>query len=427
MESVLQFLTVVLIVQSVASLAAALRLARYALRRQTLRHHRYQPKAVVIIPCKGLEPGLEANVNAFCWQEYRDYELIFVTESEKDPAHSLIERVIKGSRRSAWLVVAGEAEMQGQKIQNLLAALETFNAMDRRVEVIVFADSDARPMRNWLAELIAPLDEKRVGAATGFRWHVPVRGGFSSLLLSVWNSSALTLLGERSSFTWGGATAIRRENFDQLGIKERWEGALSDDYVLTSALRETGQRIKFAPSCLMATNTESGLRDLLEFTTRQMRITRVYAPGVWWLAMVSHSLFNLTVWGGLIWCAVESAQGRVPTTILQMLATVLLLGAVSGWIRVLVAARLIEADRKRIFKQAWAHALLSPVASILYLCNLIASIWSSRIIWRGIGYEMVSPSQTKVWHRPPAAESSESSLPLQRKRRTSARSSSSSS
>ncbi len=214
---------------------------------------------------RGIEHDLEENVQAILAQDYRDYEVIFVTESENDPAHGVLARLLKQRRRLSpptWMVVAGEAKNRGQKVHNLLAALDTLGSIDRRVEALVFADSDMRPPRNWLAELVAPLGDRQVGATTGYRWYLPSNEGgdpaqsFASVLLSVWNSSALALLGERSGFAWGGSTAILRENFDEIGVKERWQGALSDDYVLTSAVHEHGQRIKFVPECLVASRSE---------------------------------------------------------------------------------------------------------------------------------------------------------------------------
>jgi len=424
MENVFRVLALILIAQSLAALAGALRFARYALSSRLHRRHRYQPKAVVVVPCKGLEDGLEENIRALCTQDYREYELIFVTESEMDAAYPLLSKVIKQGRRSAWLVVAGEATGRGQKIHNLVTALETLNAIDRRAEVLVFADSDTRPARNWLADLIAPLEEKRVGATTGFRWYLPVQGGLLSHLLSVWSASALTLLGERSSFSWGGATAIRRENFERLGIRERWEGALSDDYVLSQAVREAGLRIKFVPACLTPTHADANFKELFEFTTRQMRITRVYAPRVWRLALVTQSLFNFAMWGGFIWLFLAVIRGRATATLPIMLAIILLLGAATGWVRVAVAARLLPAYRTSIFKQRWAYALLAPVSSMLYLCNLIASAWSLKIVWRGIGYELLSQSETRIWREPTSIESAEP-LPRKRRRRRASASSSS--
>lgn len=432
MESVLQILAVIVLLQSVVALLATLRFARYALRPQSLRHHRHQPKAAVIVPCKGLEPGLEANIEAFCAQDYREYELIFVTQSENDPAYRLLEKLIKQTRRSVWLVVAGEAQNCGQKIHNLMAALDTLNSVDRRAEILVFADSDARPSRNWLAELVAPLDEKRVGATTGFRWYLPdatespsgsrLQERLASLLLSVWNSSALSLLGEQSTFTWGGATAIRRETFEQLAVRDRWEGALSDDYVLTSVLRSAGYRIKFAPECLMATYTSSTFAGLWEFTTRQMRITRVYAPSVWRMALVTQLLFNVTVWGGLLWLIWSRLQNQPNVGLGGLLLSILLLSAAGSWTRAVVAAYLLKPHRARILTQRWAYAVFAPASSVIYLYNLAASVWSRRIVWRGIEYDLVSRSETHIVSRDQEALPLEESKTTPSRRRASARS-----
>jgi cellulose synthase/poly-beta-1,6-N-acetylglucosamine synthase-like glycosyltransferase len=412
MDKFFSIFAFLLLIQSVLALIATMRFTRYALRGLTARQTRYQPRAVVIVPCRGLEHGFEDNIQAILTQDYRDYEVVFVTESENDPAHGALARLLKQRRRLSpptWMVVAGEARNQGQKVHNLLAALDTLSSIGR-VETLVFADSDMRPARNWLTELVAPLGDHRVGATTGYRWYLPSteldegsEAGapaqkFASILLSVWNASALALLGENSKFAWGGSMAIRRENFDKIGIKERWQGALSDDYVLTSAVQEHGQRIKFAPQCLVASRSDATLKDLLEFTTRQMRITRVYSPRVWRLACVSHGLFNLTFWGGLFWLVISSIiTGTLNSSLATLLAGVFLLGAVTSGMRAIVAARLLGAERGRKW---WAYLSLGPVVSLVYLYNLIASARTTRIVWRDIAYDLISPSETVILHRP---------------------------
>jgi cellulose synthase/poly-beta-1,6-N-acetylglucosamine synthase-like glycosyltransferase len=408
MDTLFSILASLLFIQSFLALIAATRFTRYALRRRSARQTRYQPKAVVIVPCRGLEQGLEENIHAILTQDYRDYEVVFVTESENDPAHGALARLLKQRRRlapTAWMVVAGEARNRGQKVHNLLAALDTLNSIGR-VDALVFADSDMRPARNWLTELVAPLGDHRVGATTGYRWYLPSKEegegrnlgrSFASTLLSVWNASALSLLGERSGFAWGGSMAIRRENFDKLGVKERWQGALSDDYVLTSAVHEHGQRIKFAPQCLVPSRSEATVKDLLEFTTRQMRITRVYSPRVWRLACVSHALFNLTFWGGLLWLGASCLTGRPSRSLAILLAGVFLLGSITGVMRAFVAARLLGAGYVRKW---WAYLSLGPVVSLVYLYNVITSARTTRIVWRGIGYDLISPDETVILHRP---------------------------
>ncbi len=429
MDTIFSSLGFILLLQSVLAFVAALRFRHYSSRLLTPRQTRYQPKAVVIVPCKGLEHDFEENIRAILHQDYRDYEVIFVTESESDPAHGVLSRFVKQSRRSAWMVVAGEAQGQGQKVHNLCAAIEMLDSIDRRVEIMVFADSDARVTRNWLADLVAPLGDKRVGATTGFRWHLPAGDGsgfkgFASILLSAWNASALALLGERSSFAWGGSMAIRRENFERLGIKRRWRGSVSDDYVLTSAIHEAGQRIKFVPQSLVASHSDATLRGLIEFTSRQMRITRVYSPRVWKLACATHTLYNLTLWGGLVWFAVSSLSGKPNHTLAALLAGILLLGATAGALRATAAARLLTANRENVQKLWWAYTLLGPFVSLLFLYNVIAAARTKRIVWRGIGYELVSPNETVILHRPTQSGASEKPARPSKQRQPSVRSSS---
>ena len=99
MEAVFTVLGFLLLVQSLAALVAALRLARYVWRTLSTPGERYVPKTAVIVPCKGLEPDFEENIIAYLAQDYRHYELIFVTESEDDPAHLALKRILHESDR----------------------------------------------------------------------------------------------------------------------------------------------------------------------------------------------------------------------------------------------------------------------------------------------------------------------------------------
>jgi cellulose synthase/poly-beta-1,6-N-acetylglucosamine synthase-like glycosyltransferase len=154
METVFFVSALFLFVQSILSFLNTTRFVRYALATPATQLQRRQSKAAVILPCKGLEHDFEENIRAYLTQEYRDYEVIFVTESENDPAHPVLTKLIKQSRRAAWLIVAGEAKDCGQKVHNLIAALDALDSIDRRAEVLVFADSDARPTKHWLADLV---------------------------------------------------------------------------------------------------------------------------------------------------------------------------------------------------------------------------------------------------------------------------------
>lgn len=424
-----------LLLQSLAALAATARFVLYVLRyprRSSAGGRAYQPRAAIIVPCKGLDPEFEENLRPLFQQDYPDYELVFVTESATDPAHAILTRMIRESARPAWLLVAGQARIRGQKVHNLCAAIEMLDATDRRTEVFVFADADARPGRDWLAEMVAPLGDKRVGATTGFRWFLPAArtGSWKEeaaravvvTLLSIWNSAALALLGEWSRFAWGGSMAIRRENFDRLAIRRRWERALSDDYMLTGAIHEARQRIRFVPAALLPSAARLSWGELLEFTTRQIRITRIYSPSVWKIGIISHAFFVLTFWGGVsLVTLLGSGESR---SLPALLATLYLLAGLTSWSRALFARRQLHRPRGNGTDQgtrlSWAEVLvqgvLSPAISLLYLFNFVRSRQTRRIVWRGIDYEMISPSETIVRHRPVPAPSQEAPAPLSQPR-----------
>src|ERR1044071_5222163 len=61
----------------------------------------YTPFATVIAPCKGIDDGLEENLAALLSQDYRDYEVIFVVDSESDAAVQTIEEISRTAAKAA--------------------------------------------------------------------------------------------------------------------------------------------------------------------------------------------------------------------------------------------------------------------------------------------------------------------------------------
>src|ERR671938_146935 len=296
----------------------------------------FTPFATVIAPCRGLDQGLRENIAALFGQHYPAYEIIFVSDREDDPALALLEEVRreleKGSNAHARAWIAGEAAACGQKVHNLRAAVLEAGPS---CEIFVFADTDARPGPDWLASLVAPLVDERVGAATGYRWFIPVRGGFASRLRAVWNASIASALGERAdrNFCWGGSTAIRRATFERADVLNEWREAASDDFAMMRALRRAGLLIHFVPNCLTVSHEDCGWRELLEFTTRQLKITRVYAPHFWKIVLFSNLLFVLIFFGGIVLAITRAALGLSFVLPLAFVLAIYALGTAKAFLR----------------------------------------------------------------------------------------------
>ena len=369
------------------SLMGGFRFAAYVRRETSCALPDFQPFVSVIAPGRGLEPGLADNLRALLTQDYPRYEVLFVFDDADDPAAKLVSH---GFSEIGRTIIAGPATDSGQKVHNLRMAIKE---IDPQSEVLVFVDTDARPAKDWLRKLVAPLADETLGASSGYRWFIPEKGGIASRLRGVWNASIASALGgdTTKNFCWGGSTAIRRSTFEQLNVSDRWRGTVSDDFTITRVLKEANFPVHFTPNCLVASVGDCDWRELFEFTTRQIKITRVYASHLWLPLLLGSALFVLAFFGGLMLIGVYP---RSPAAYIFTLI-IFALGAAKSFIRFRAVSSVLRTSRRDLI----AHILLWPFASLLYLYNAIVAGFSRRIEWRGITYELKSPTEAVIISR----------------------------
>jgi ceramide glucosyltransferase len=361
----------------------------------------YAPVAALICPCKGYEPGLEENLTALTRFDYPNYEVYFSVATNLDPVLKIIERVKAATERPVHIVIAGQPDGCSEKVNNLWRAVES---LPEKFDVLVFADSDVRLSRGWLGKLVAPLDNLRVGATTTYRWLVPGTrtgaDGFASALASAWNAAVMTLQGRpRESFCWGGGTAIRRKNFVEAQVLETWRGAVSDDFAMTGALRAAGKNIMFCAECLAPTLQTWTPSSLLEFTNRQILITRIYSPRRWRLGAVAHVSYSLTMIYAAVVLIVTMASGSPWIQLALMALVIPLLAAMKGALRIIAINELLPDWKREFDRWSWTWMALAPIVSFLFAWNFVASLVTKKIRWRGIRYQLVSPNTTRILKR----------------------------
>ena len=188
----------------------------------------------------------------------------------------------------------------------------------------------------------------------------------------------------------GRVNAIRRRVFEELQIREAWSQGVSDDWLLTQALRSAGLPIRFVPDGVVPTQEPCTWRGLVEWTTRQASITRVYAPETWRVVLFLHSAYLVLGILGLM----AMITGR------WMAGGALL----SHWVfsglgsRAVCRAALhrLATHGCAIAQRTWPQALWGPAVTALILVNLAVSRVTRTIRWRGISYTMLSPSHVLV-------------------------------
>lgn len=351
------------------------------------------PFVSVIVPCKGLDEGLRENLEAVMVQDYPSYEVVFVVDDVGDKAMRAIEDVSCGRAVRTKAVVAPLAVESGQKVENLREAV--LHA-DERSEVFVFVDSDVRPAKDWLRALVAAVEDKSIGAATGYRWFVAEKTGLATELRSAWNASIASALGPDTgaNFCWGGSTAIRREVFERLDIRAKWRGTLSDDFVVTRVLKEAGLPICFVPKAVVPSWGRCSFAGLFEFTNRQMKITRVYARDLWLKSFFGSGLFN-GVMAASILIVVFSSYGTLSW--MSGLLTLICVAALSigkAWLRSQAIRLVLPSAASE--RQSVCEMALTLFTPFIFLVNCIAALFSATIIWRGTEYTMIASDRTKL-------------------------------
>src|SRR5881396_4434776 len=305
--TVLTILAVLSLVPNAASLAQGIRLRAHIRRAMRLAFGAYLPPVVVILPVRGLDEGFDDNVRAILSQAYPRFRILVVADDPAEPAAVRARDLAREFPRIPVTLILSEPATVPGKVNALRSALSHVSSED---EVVVFADSDIRPPTDWLRQLVQPLADSTVGVATGFRWYVPPRPTFWSLVRAEWNAvSANVLFDPRRSFAWGGSCALRVDRLKQLRLEHRWREVLSDDLVLTQAVRDEGLKIAYVPAALVPTFEGADRSTCTEWCFRQMTMATLYLPIVRRYAMAAFSVFIGSIFFGFACLALAPIWG----------------------------------------------------------------------------------------------------------------------
>lgn len=361
-------------------------------------------RAVLFVPCRGGDIGLERNLEHLYLQDYHNYEIHFIVEGPHDPAWPVIQRVAARHPRVVTRVVfAGQAHQSGQKVHNLRVAT---SQLDAEVEYLAFVDADARPANGWLRALLARLDLPDAGAVTGYRWFVPQKPSLANLLLYSINCSVAALFGRNApNCVWGGSWAIRRDTFERTGLAEAWNGTLSDDLVASRVIRRTGHRVEFEPAAVVQSPLDYSFPEMLSFLRRQYLIGRFYSPRLWAFGVVMTTFANAVLFGSLaaaVWGLLANRGGAawfwLPAAGFGLLyAANVFRAAVRQDSARIYFPQFLQLDTLRLARRfdVWA----GPLCGLVDWLGLVSASVGRHLTWRGITYRLYRGGQVRVVSR----------------------------
>jgi len=334
------------------------------------------PPVTVIVPVTGDAPLTRRCLESLLTNDYPDFQVIFVTRDESDPAVAVIGELIARHARGRH-VVSGPARRCGQKNHNLLAGIA---AADPATDILVFCDATHVAPPGFLGRLVRPLAAGEAVLVTGFHRIIPqdYRVGTLGMLMIV---LCLHLLhGNRFIVQpWGGATAIVRRVFQDHGVARVWAENIVDDVSMAMHLVKDGIRVKAVGEAILETPLAGEtVAHWADWLVRQLLYLKFCAPALWLGALVVVAALVVPPLWALGACLGGLGGWVSPGT------------ALPGWLYLLVLTALGAVYRTLApFGIPWPRWLLAYYATLMVLPWCYLRTWGTDIMaWRGISYRV---------------------------------------
>ncbi|MEA5516028.1 glycosyltransferase family 2 protein [Nodularia sp. UHCC 0506] len=352
------------------------------------------PKTAVILCLRGADPYLPNCVEALLNQNYPEYDLKLIIDSQEDPAWQIVNDIINEQGVSN-VQISPLRTIRHNCSLKCSSLLQAVSELDDSYQAIALVDGDTIVHANWLRELISPLADPKVGATTGNRWFVPTGNYWGSLVRYIGNVSTVVQM-YLFQVPWGGTLAIKTEVLRQTGLLDKWRQAFGEDFMMHKILKQHGMRVKFVPSLMMLNREECDLLGLIDSLKRLILYSRLYHPS--WLAIVGDAvssilfpfvaiiLFILSLLDAQWNLAVLLFSTYCIYTVGLLLVTLILELGVSQVIRShgQPNTKLTAVIIAKIF-------IAIPLTQWVYGLALLSSLWMSTVKWRGIVYRVQNP------------------------------------
>lgn len=202
----------------------------------------------VIVPIKEKSEYLQKSLDSICKQDYDNFEVLFIAETEEDFACEIAKRVVK-NYKNAFLLFSGVHDSKKKMIaksHNLL-----FGVKHAKGDVFLFTDSDLIHPKDWIKKLSESIGEKIEGkiihATTTPFFSNPQNclGAFAALATNyaLFFASFIKIKQQFPCYASGASMCVTREVFKKSKIEKAWNENFNDDLVFASTLIDKGFNI----------------------------------------------------------------------------------------------------------------------------------------------------------------------------------------
>lgn len=350
------------------------------------------PRAAIILSLRGPDPRLRETLKALTKQDYPDFQVHVVVDSEQDPALQDVVAVQDecGADRIRISLLTNPARTCSLKCSSLIQAVRD---LDSDVRIVAFIDGDAVPHRTWLRELAVPLVAGEADVVGGNRWYLPASAAAGTMTRYFWNAAYMTGMWAQGA-PWAGTMAFYRDTIDRIGLLQAWSKAMSVDATLHRCMKQHGLKYKLIGSLIMTNREDISLSEFHRWVTRQMAVIRYSASSTVRTAEIQVGILLLLHLALPIAAAFAFATGAVG------LAAASLLTLAGYWLVCSLRMILIERAMRAMFrKRGEDPKWVSPQNVLLWYPSVILvhyvigtgvlkALHLKQVYWRGISYRL---------------------------------------
>jgi ceramide glucosyltransferase len=268
-----------------------------------------------------------------------------------------------------------------------------------RERVVIISDADVRVPPDFLANVVAPLRDERIGLVSCFyglanpatlamQWEaIAINADFWSQVLQAQSLKAL-------DFALGAVMATTRQRLDSIGGFEALVEFLADDYQLGNLIGRQGGRIVLSPVVVECRESPKNWLEVWRHQLRWARTFRVCQPLPYFFSILG----NATLWP-LLWLifSFPSASHSSYTTTLSGATTIVVVQVhplpqvlwlvLAIWLVRTITA-MWQASRLTRSHSHWVFFWLVPVKDLLAALVWVLSFLGNSVEWRGCRYRV---------------------------------------
>jgi ceramide glucosyltransferase len=331
------------------------------------------PRAVLVVrPCAGSEPWLEANLRSITLAR-RSFALHYriaiadAADAAAPAAHAAVD-ALKAEGIDARVVLTA-ARGPNRKVSQIKAAIEAF---DEPFDVLLAADSDVDLGGADLDLLVSPLAE---ASATDAVWAPPAELGTAETLADRASAAVLgaslhafpLLAGLDRGGLCGKLFAVKRTALAAIGGVGALALHLGEDMELARRIRARGRAIEAAPMVARSVSAGRSASQVVARFARWLMVIRAQRPALF----VSYPLLFFATPLILLFAAITAAGAT-------HLAAAAALLAVASRIAVALTAARATGRRLHVGRAIFESALADALLAAAFVCALR----SRRVVWR---------------------------------------------